>query len=132
MTSTSTPAKRPTTTRKRTRTSEQKRDEQLDTGLALTIDGEKYQARLGDVTPAIARRLRRETGMSFMRLINEFGEDPDVDLLCAFVWVARLIRGDDVELEDVEGSIGYAEMLAEGFDVDVAGSSATDGDSPEA
>jgi hypothetical protein len=106
---------RPTTARKVTRSSETKREAVLDSGLRITVEGEVYDVRLGDVTPALARELRAAIGMGPLQLINATGIAPDVDLLSAFVWLARRIRGEYVRIEDV--SVSYQAMLSDGFDV---------------
>lgn len=120
---------RPTTARKVTRKTEEKRDDALDQGVSLTIDGESYVVRVGDVTPQIARELRNESGMSFMRLIGTVSSDPDIDVISAFVWLARRIRGEDVAFGDVE--VTYGQILSDGFDVSVP-DAAEVADSPEA
>ena len=42
---------RPSTVRKVTRKTEEKRDAANDAGLSITLDGETYTVRFGDVTP---------------------------------------------------------------------------------
>lgn len=121
--------KRPPLARKHTSGTDAKRDEALDTGVRLTIDGEVFEARVGDVTSVIARELRQASGMSFMKLINTVGEDPDIDVVSAFVWVARRIKGEQVAFDDV--SVSYSQMLSDGFDVAVAGAEEVD-ENPEA
>ena len=51
--------KRPSAARKHTRTTKAKADDALDQGYRIIIDGVAHEARLGDVTPEIARELRR-------------------------------------------------------------------------
>lgn len=119
---------RPTTTRKVTRKTEERRDAALDQGVSLSIDGEAYVVRVGDVTPQIARELRAESGMSFMRLINTVTVDPDIDVVSAFVWVARRIRGENVAFGDV--AVTYGQILSDGFEVSTPDAEAAD--SPEA
>lgn len=123
-------AKRPSAARKHTRTTEQNREEALSQGYRLTIEGEVYQAQLGDVTPALARELRKESGMGFLGLIRQLAGDPDVDLISAAVWVARRIKGEVVAFKDVE--VGYAAILSDGFDVATAESDKADAPNPEA
>ena len=120
---------RPPLDRKHTRVSEKKRDDALDQGLRLSIDGTVYEARVGDVTPAIARELRRETGMGFMRLLEVTAEDPDIDVISTFVWVSRLIAGESISIDEV--SVGYASILADDFEVALPGAENLDGDNPE-
>lgn len=107
--------RRPSTARKVTTGSEAKRNEALDSGLRITLDGEHFDVRLGDVTPAMARELRNHTGMGPLQLINATAIGPDVDLLSAFVWLARRQRGDFVGFDAVE--VTYKQMLSDGFDV---------------
>lgn len=120
---------RPSLSRAHTRSSEAKRDEALDTGARITIEGEAFEARIGDVTPSIARELRRATGGGFMSLLSTMADDPDVDVVSAFVWVARRIRGEAIALDDV--NVTYAQMLADGFDVQEAGAEIVEADDPQ-
>jgi hypothetical protein len=128
MTTTIPAGARPPLDRKHTVGSEKKRESELDTGVSVTMSGVKYVARLGEVTPIIARQLRRETGMGFYQLMEEMAESPDIDIVSAVVWVARRIKGEDIELDDVV--VGYTQMLADGFKVEVAGQEESEG--PEA
>lgn len=128
---TTTPDTRPSLAPKHTRASEEKRNNELDSGLRITVDGEAYEVRLGDLSPALAREIRKVTGRSFNALTDLLSEDPDIDVVTDFVWVARRIRGEDVELEDVV--VGYAQLLADGFNIERAGTpEPIEDDSPEA
>lgn len=109
---------RPSLARKHTRSSEQSRNDALNAGLRITIDGEHYEARLRDVPPSLARELRRESGMGFIELMKEISREPDADLLSAFVWVARRLRGEFVAFDEVE--VTYEQILSDSFDVDTA------------
>jgi hypothetical protein len=111
--------RRPTTARKVTRTSEANREDALDQGLRITIDGEAHEVRVGDITSPLARELRAKIGFGPIQLIQLCGADPDVDLISAFVWLARRISGEMVRFEEVE--VTYAQLLSDGFDVDVPG-----------
>lgn len=106
------------------------KEEALSQGYRLTIDGQSYEAQLGDVTPAIARDLRRATGFGFLGLMRAMSTDADVDLVSAAVWVARRVAGDQVPFEEVE--VTYAQMLGDGFEVAVAESDKADPPDPEA
>lgn len=108
---------RPSTARKVTRTTEAKRESDLDNGLRISIEGEPYEVRIGDITSTLARELRAKVGFGPMQLIRQCAIDPDVDLLSAFVWLARRIAGELVRFEDVE--VTYAQLLSDGFDVSV-------------
>jgi hypothetical protein len=125
--------KRPTTARKVTTKTEANRAAALDEGVKfqLETDGEWYVLRPADVTPEVAREVRRATGRSFMRLMQEIATDPDIDVLAEGVWAARRIKGEDVDLSEV--SVTYQMLLSDGFDIQDAGSSASEvDDSPEA
>jgi hypothetical protein len=120
---------RPTTARKRTARTETKRADALEQGLRLTLDGESYEIRLGDVTSTVTRELRRTTGMSFNELMRLTTTDPDTDVIAAFVWLARHINGEKVDIDDVV--VAYSQLLDDGFDVEVPGKR-TEDDGPEA
>lgn len=122
-------AARPSLARKVTPGSEANRKAALDEGVRMTVDGQSYEVRMGDITSTLARELRREYGGSFNKLRDELGNDPDADSIATFIWLARRARGDEVAFEDVE--ITYAQILADDFDVAVAGAEVVD-DSPEA
>ena len=106
------------------------KEEALSQGYRLTIDGETFQAQLGDVTPANARELRKNTGFGFLGLMKAMTTDADVDLISAAVWVARRVAGEGVPFDAVE--VSYAEMLSDGFGVEVAESEKADAPDPEA
>lgn len=112
-------AKRPTTARKVTRTTEANREDALDQGLRITLEDEVHEVRVGDITPAMARELRAKVGFGPMQLIRQCAVDPDVDLLSAFVWLSRRIAGELVRFEEVE--VTYAQLLSDGFDVSTPG-----------
>lgn len=121
---------RPALARKVTPKSEANRAEALDQGVKFTLpDGGTYEVRVGDVTPQLGREIRNALGMSFQRLMDEVVRDVDVDTISAFVWIARRIKGEQVALDDV--TVTYADMLSDGFDIDVAGAEVVE-DSPEA
>jgi hypothetical protein len=121
--------KRPTTARKVTRSTEENRQDALEQGVRITLDGESYEVRLADVTPNLTRELRRQTGMSFNQLMREVVTDPDLDSLAGFAWMARRIAGESLEIDDV--MVTYAQILDEGFEVATPGKR-TEDDDPEA
>jgi hypothetical protein len=120
---------RPSAARKHTRTTKSKREDELNAGLQITLDGETYVVRQGDMTSRIERELRREYGGSFEALKRELGTDPGSDSIATFIWLARRVAGEQVTLDDVE--LSYADMLEGDLDVDLAGKP-EEGDSPEA
>lgn len=120
---------RPNLARKVTPGSEKNRANALEQGVRITVDGEAYEIRMGDVTPGLARELRRNVGKSFNALMDEMGRDPDIDSISEFVWLARRLKGEQVALDDVE--VSYQQMLADGFEIDTAGREVVD-EGPEA
>ena len=85
--------KRPALARRVTRATEAERKEALEAGIKITLDGQSYELRMGDITSEIAREMRRATGMGFRALMSELPRDPDIDLISAFVWAARRVAG---------------------------------------
>jgi hypothetical protein len=120
---------RPTTARKHTRTTKAKRDDGLNAGIQITMDGETYVVRVGDVTSRIERELRREYGGSFEALKRELGTDPGADSIATFIWLARRVAGERVAFDDVD--LSPADIVEGDLEVEVVGKPAED-DSPEA
>lgn len=104
---TTTPA-RPPLQRKHTRKTEDARKAALEEGVKIAHDGEEYVVKIGDVSAQIARRFRREVGVSFRAVLEELSADPDIDSVAAVVWLARLLRGEDVPLGEV--AFGYGDL----------------------
>jgi hypothetical protein len=99
---------RPSVQRKHTRASEAKRDERMDLGVAINVDGTEYVVREGDLTALDTMALRRETGMSFVDVMMAFAKHPDIDLVATLVWLARRINGERVlPYEAVATQINY-------------------------
>lgn len=124
-----TTAKRPSAARKHTRTSDSSAEAQLEQGIRITLDGEAFEVRLGDVTSTITRELRAKSGMSFTALMEYVTTDPDTDVIAAFVWLARKIRGEQVDFDDVV--VTYQQLLSDGFDVSLPDAREAD-EGPEA
>jgi len=100
--------KRPTLTKRTTRASEQARKAELDAGIAVMVDGVRYQVRMGDLSSMDAANLRRETGFSFRGLMTAAAKDPDIDIVAAIVWLARRLDGEALlDFETVAREIGY-------------------------
>lgn len=113
--------------RKVTANSEKRRQDGLDSGVQITFEGQHYSVRIGDLTAPIARRLRREAGCSFNSLMQELASDPDIDSVAAVIWLSRVTKGEDVDLDDV--LVDYSQL--DDLDISVAGAEEGD-DSPEA
>jgi len=107
---------------------EGKRNAELDTGVRFTVGEDVHEVRIGDITPRLAREVRKATGSSVMQLIQEASEAPDIDTIATLIWVAQRIKGVEVDLDDVD--FDYSSMLSEDFDITVAEPEVDD--SPEA
>jgi hypothetical protein len=129
------PATRPALNRKVTRSTEQKRKQALEQGLVITIDDERYEVRVGDVTPSMARDLRRETGFGTFGLLQAMTsrQGLDIDIIQSFMWLARRISGEyGVQLDDCV--FDYNVMLDDKrftLEDGPAKDDAEDGESPE-
>lgn len=103
-----TTANRPSTARKHTRTTEQNRSDALDQGAKITVDGEEYVVRAGDLSALDSRALRKEVGVSFIQLIDELTTNADIDSIAAIMWLARRIKGEaTLRYETVAAEVGY-------------------------
>lgn len=112
-------AKRPANVRKVTTKTEANRREALDAGLRFKYDGEWLYLRAADVSSELAREFRKVTGHSFRWLMETIAEDFDIDLLTDAVWVAKRIRGDEVEVDEIR--VDYALIASDDFDIEEAG-----------
>lgn len=121
--------KRPSIQRKHTRSTEAKRNDELDRGIAITDDdGTRLQVRIRDVKGVHDAALVRALGIDFMGLLVEISKRQGLDLLAAVVWFCRLVNGRDAgTYEEVLESFGYEDVLA--LDLDTA---KEEDDSPEA
>lgn len=126
-----TTAKRPSTARKVTRSTEAKREDELERGIKITLEGDVYEIRLADITSNLAREFRKAAGYGVQRLMSEIVSDPDLDSIASFVWLARRIGGEALDLDDVV--VSYAQILGGDFDVSLPGDrDPEETDSPEA
>lgn len=111
-------AKRPSTQRQHTRTTEAKRSDELERGVAFTdTDGARLQVRLGDVRGSHDAALVRAVGLDFMGLLEATTKRQGLDLLAAVVWFGRLVNGRDAgTYEETLESFGYGDLEAMGLD----------------
>ena len=99
-----------------------------DPSVTVIVDGTKHTARIGEVTARMASEIRRETGMSSRALFAAAGDDPDLDIVAALVWIARRQNGEpSIAFGDVLDEIGYDSEI-EAADIPAE----EDEDSPEA
>lgn len=101
-------AKRPSLERKHTRATEAKRSDELDQGVRIELDGKVYEVRHGDLTALDTRALRKQTELSFVQLMQELADAPDIDSIAALIWLAGRLKGDrESTYEEVAEGIGY-------------------------
>ena len=79
--------------------------------LSIAVDGDVHVFTPSALTAAQVGQCRRQTGRTVRALLDEMQTDPDIDTIAAFVWLAKLQRGDDATYADVVDSIGYGTDL---------------------
>lgn len=120
---------RPSLQPKHTRKTEDRRESVMNSGYRIEVDGEIYQAMLGDITPPIARELRKHTGAGFMGLMGELQESADIDSISAAMWVARRCAGEDVGFDSV--TVSYDAVFSDSFKVSEPSQEVVDESDPE-
>ena len=119
---------RPTLARKDTRKSREARQAALEQGVRIKVADAVYEVRLGDITPVLARRFRKEVGSPFSEVMDELETGrTDIDSIGAVIWMAQLLRGDEGGFDEVE--FGYGDI--EDLEVELAEGEAED-EGPEA
>lgn len=98
--------------------------------MQIEFDGQTYVVRQSDMTGQDARALRQEVGLSFQGLLKQMQTDPDIDLVAAFIWLARRIKGDIVTYDAILDSISYDTELD--FKLEDKRTAPVEDDSPEA
>lgn len=78
-----------------------------DFTMTVKVDGIPYTFRPNEASAVMAGALRREVGMSMNGLLQAAHSDPDIDVLAAIVWLARLQAGDKVGYVEVAEAITY-------------------------
>lgn len=98
----------------------------MDQGFVVSVGGEQFTVRLGDMTALDTMALRRETGFTFLTLTKALEEAPDLDLIAVLVWLARRTSGEKtLAFNDVAATIDYES------EIDIVGEPGADAD-PEA
>lgn len=100
---------RPTLVKQPTRASKKKQDDMLEDGVSITLDGETYSVRAGDVTALDARACRLQTGYSFPQLMFlAMSDGADIDLIAGLIWFTRYVSGEkSLTYEEVAGETTY-------------------------
>jgi len=102
--------------------------------IRISVDGQHYTFRPGDVTALDAQALRRATGMSMRGLWDAAQNDPDIDVIASLVWLARRAKEPSLSYETVAKAIGYDSDIAAEADAEAATPAADEEDAafPEA
>lgn len=110
-------------------TKEQKAKQQaLDEGLAIGVNGARYEVRFGDLTAMDVSALRRETGYSWQGLLTAANEQPDIDVVAVIVWLHRRLAGEKLlPFEAVANELDYS-MDVELLDDEAPQKAATPGE----
>ena len=95
--------------------------------LVIVVDGDRHVFEPDALTARQIGECRRQVGRTVRSLLDEVSTDADIDTLAAFVWLAKLQRGEQIDYEIVADRIGYDTE----FDVETNADQAED-DSPEA
>lgn len=106
-------AQRPSLAKKHTPKSEKAREDALNENFSLRVDDEVYTIVPADITGLAEMKIRRETGMSVMEIINKMQTAPGMDLIGCFMYACEISRGREADLEKILGSVS----LASEFDV---------------
>lgn len=76
--------------------------------MRLTVEGKAYDLEREAMNIALIKECRAATGYAPMTLANMFGRgEGDLDVLAAFIWLARRQAGEKVKLADVEQALSY-------------------------
>lgn len=79
----------------------------MDQGVAIYINGKRYELRMGDVSALDAKAFREQVGEPFMKVMSS-EDDWDMDWIAGVVWLARRLDGErTLKFADVAGEIGY-------------------------
>lgn len=84
-----------------------RRAEAEATTITIKVDDETYTVRPSELNAKLAGQLRKESSMSVRSVMVAAGEDPDLDVIAALVWLARRQRGEDVSWDEVAEAISY-------------------------
>lgn len=96
--------------------------------LVIIVDGDRHVFCPDALTARQIGECRRQVGRTVRSLLDEVSSDADIDTLAAFVWLAKLQRGEQIKYETVADAIGYGSN----FDVETNAVDDSGGDSPEA
>lgn len=75
--------------------------------LVINVDGDEHTFTPDAVTARQVGECRRQVGRTVKALLDEVSSDADIDTLAAFVWLAKLQRGEAVTYAEVADALGY-------------------------
>ena len=84
-----------------------RRADSEDFSMTVKVDGIPYTFRPNEASAAMTGSLRRAIGMGMAGLMQAAGSDPDIDILAAIVWLARLQAGESITYLEVAEAITY-------------------------
>ncbi len=75
--------------------------------LVINVDGDEHVFTPDAITARQVGECRRQVGRTVKALLAEVSSDADIDTLAAFVWLAKLQRGENVTYLEVADALGY-------------------------
>lgn len=75
--------------------------------LVINVDGDEHVFTPDAVTARQVGECRRQVGRTVKALLDEVSTDADIDTLAAFVWLAKLQRGEAATYTEVADALGY-------------------------
>lgn len=94
----------------------------------FSVEGKVWELAVDELSIALVKECRRATTLTPVKLVNEIAAgNGDIDYVAALIWMARRQAGEQVTLDQVEGSLSYATDVKMRF---VSGAT-EDSDSPE-
>lgn len=82
--------------------------------ITVKVDGEPFTVRPNEVSAKMVGQLRRVTGFSLQTLMAAAGEEPDLDVIAALVWLARRQTGENVNYDKVAEALTYESDIEPG------------------
>lgn len=113
---------------------EQAAKPESEKAIVVVVNGVRYSLDPDEMNALDVADLRLATGMSFGRLMETLGEDPDIDIIAAVVWLARRQHGEPkIKYRLVVQEINYlTELDFSENDPDAESNEPAEDNSPEA
>lgn len=86
---------------------EKERQKALDEHMTIEVDGERYTIVPADITGLAEMKIRRDTGMPVMEIIQKMQTAPGMDLIGCFMYACEIASGRDADLEKILGSVSW-------------------------